>query len=174
MFNMENIFLVLLIIVFAIAVNFSYLAWKSVIWFPTRRNDAKRVFELANLKPGQKFCDLGCGDGRLVAAAAKHGAQAVGYEHSLIPFIIALIYKRINKLDYKIYYKNFWKVDLSEFDLIYMFLYPRINKKIKAKFDKELKSGAQVVSYVWPIPEWQEAKLSFPKKDLPLYLYVKK
>ena len=44
---------------------------------PTRVVD--RMLELANIKPGETLYDLGCGDGRiLIAAAEKYKAKAVG------------------------------------------------------------------------------------------------
>src|SRR5229473_2608779 len=43
----------------------------------------ERMLELANLKPGETLYDLGCGDGRiLIAAAEKYKAKAVGIEIS--------------------------------------------------------------------------------------------
>jgi cyclopropane fatty-acyl-phospholipid synthase-like methyltransferase len=41
----------------------------------------ERMLELAELKPGDVLYDLGCGDGRIVVAAAKfYGIRAVGYD----------------------------------------------------------------------------------------------
>lgn len=42
-----------------------------------------RMLELAHLKPGETLYDLGCGDGRiLIAAAEKYKVKAVGVEIS--------------------------------------------------------------------------------------------
>src|SRR5713226_598613 len=42
-----------------------------------------RMLELASIKPGETLYDLGCGDGRiLIAAAEKYKAKAVGVEIS--------------------------------------------------------------------------------------------
>ena len=47
----------------------------------TPRSIVKQMLELANVKPGDVVYDLGCGDGRVVIAAAKHyGARAVGID----------------------------------------------------------------------------------------------
>src|ERR1700681_2648687 len=48
---------------------------------PTRVVD--RMLELANIKPGETLYDLGCGDGRiLIAAAQQYQVKAVGVEIS--------------------------------------------------------------------------------------------
>src|SRR5260370_2316283 len=48
---------------------------------PTRVMD--RMLELAAIKPGETVYDLGCGDGRIVIAAAlRYKAKAVGVEIS--------------------------------------------------------------------------------------------
>src|SRR5215471_1193737 len=42
-----------------------------------------RMLEMAHIKPGEKLYDLGCGDGRIVIAAAeKYKAKAAGVEIS--------------------------------------------------------------------------------------------
>ena len=38
------------------------------------------ALDLAEVGPGMRVCDLGCGDGRLLLAAAQRGAEVVGVE----------------------------------------------------------------------------------------------
>src|SRR3990167_6679931 len=57
-------------------------------WVPTPMPRVKRMLELADLKPGDRVYDLGCGDGRMVHWAAKqYFADAVGLE--LSPLVYA-------------------------------------------------------------------------------------
>ncbi len=55
-------------------------------WFSTplgRRVDAdekRAVFELAELKPGERVLDIGCGDGNYTGPAAEHTGAAVGLD----------------------------------------------------------------------------------------------
>src|SRR3989344_8091828 len=54
-------------------------------FLPTFKKQSSEALDLLDLKPGQVFVDLGCGDGRLLELAAARGLRAVGYE--LNPFL---------------------------------------------------------------------------------------
>lgn len=49
-------------------------------WAPSRAESVEAALDLAGVGPGTRFVDLGCGDGQVVAAAARRGAQASGIE----------------------------------------------------------------------------------------------
>lgn len=148
--------------------TFAYASWVGAPWVPSRRRDVARIMKLAGISPGQKFYDLGCGDGRLVRAAAKAGANAVGFEISLLPYFMAKIH-----LGRRVKFTNFWNVNLGDADVVFFFLTPKILEKMKTKLRQELKPGAKVIAYVWPFPDWQPKEVSespgFPK----IYLYQK-
>ena len=135
--------------------------------------DLKRFLELADLKEGQKVYDLGCGDGKLVFTAASQGAKAVGYEISLLPFIIAKVRQLFNKNKVSIKFKDFWSADLSDANVIFFFLIPRIYPKLKNKLEKELKPGTKVVAYVWPMKGWEPVKIDKRDKGPAMYLYIR-
>ena len=117
--------------------------------------------------------DLGCGDGRLVCAAANAGANAQGIELSLLPFIFASVRKFFskNRTKIKLSYQNIWNTDLGDADIVYVWLMPEAIPKLREKFENELKRGAKVVSYVWPIDGWQPTKIDEAKNRCKLYLY---
>ena len=161
----------LILIMFIFLGSFAYAGIKAAPWFPTWSRDIERFLKLAEIKPGQKFYDLGCGDGKLVFAAAGAGAQAVGFEISLLPYLIAL--SRSFYVDNsKILFKDFWKQDISDADIVYIFLTPKVNPKAKLKLEKELKPGARVVAYTWPIDGWQPEQTDFRPGQPPMYLYI--
>jgi predicted RNA methylase len=60
---------------------------------PTPATVVPAMIAAAEIKPGDKVFDLGCGDGRLVFAAAARGAQATGLEIS--PLVFAKNCKKI-------------------------------------------------------------------------------
>ena len=161
----------LITVLFIFLSTFAYAGIRAAPWFPTRSRDVGRFLKLAQIKPGDKFYDLGCGDGKLVFAAASAGAEAVGFEIALLPYLIALI-RSFSVPNSKIKYRDFWKTNLSDADIVYIFLTPKVNPKAKLKFEHELKKGARVIAYTWPIAGWVPAKTDLVAGQSPMYLYI--
>lgn len=49
-------------------------------WAPSDLASVERALDLADVRAGDRFADLGCGDGQVLVAAAKRGAAVVGVE----------------------------------------------------------------------------------------------
>ncbi len=151
----------------------TYASFSGAPWMPTSGKDIKEAVKMSGIKEGQKVYDLGCGDGRLLFEAAKKGAIVEGFEVSLIPYIFSSI-KRLfqkEKENIKISYRNFWKADLSDADVVYFFLMPATYSRIKKKMEKELKKGTKVVVYVWPVKEWEIIKERVEKGKENIFVY---
>ncbi|NQU82383.1 MAG: hypothetical protein HQ539_00315 [Parcubacteria group bacterium] len=180
-------YLILIFFVLLLAVTFAWAGIRGAPWVPTWGKDVKRFLKLADIKRGERVYDLGCGDGRMVASASKAGGSAVGFEISLFPYFIAKIRGIFLKIKhdkrgrsshsvawcYKIKYKDFWGADLSDADVVYFFLMPKIYPKLKEKLEKELKKGTRVIAYVWPIEGWQAIKVDKHKRKPDIYLYIR-
>jgi len=160
-----------LIFILLILFTYFYSVVRAIAWVPMWSKDLENVLELADIQKGDKVYDLGCGDGKIVFAAASQGAKAIGYEVSLIPFIIAKIRQLFNKNKGSIQFKDFWFINLADADVVFFFLHPRIYKKIKTKLEKELKPGTKVIAYVWPIENWKIKKKIKRDKGPAIYLY---
>ncbi len=129
-----------------------------------------RVLEEANLKPGQKVYDLGCGKAHfLVRASKKFGLRGEGYEMSLAPYWWGRFNVFVNKADVKLHCQNFFKADLHDADLIYCYLFPEVMAKLSPKFKAELKPGAKVISYDFRIPDLTPAKEIITNEKKPAY-----
>jgi SAM-dependent methyltransferase len=150
--------------------TFAYAGMKAAPWFPTWSKDIERFMKLADIKPGQKFYDLGCGDGKLVFAAAGAGANAIGFEISLLPYLLA-VSRSFYVKNSKIIFKDFWKADLSDADIIYLFLTPKVNPKAKNKLESSLRKGTKIIAYAWPIEGWAPTREDRIEGHLPMYLY---
>jgi SAM-dependent methyltransferase len=165
----------LYIIVLIILLSFVYASLRAAPWVPMRSNDVKRAIDLAEIKEGEVFYDLGSGDGRMIFAAARVGARAIGFEISLLPYLIARSKEFFVKAKIKPQTKlrDFWSIDLSAADIVYIFLMPKIREKMKEKMGKELRPGTKIICYVWPIPGWQPDKIDDVPGRPKLYLYTK-
>ena len=170
---------ILFLIVSATFLSAAYAGLSAAPYVPIWKKDMKRAVKLADIKPGQKAYDLGCGDGVMIAEMAKSGAIAEGFEISILPYVISqiriLLLKLKNKnLKIKVSFKDFWNADLSEADLVYFYLLQNTNRKLRPKFEKELKDGAKILCYAWPIEGWEATAIDWPKGSLPVYLYTVK
>ncbi len=142
------------IIVFLVLLVFlvSAVAASAAPWLPTKQGDVERILKLAEIKTGEVFYDLGCGDGRLVGVASRAGAKASGFDISLLPYLLARLRLAREKGNPKIIFKNFFKQDLSKADIVYLFLTPPVMTKVKDKLVAGLKKGTRVISYAFAIP----------------------
>ena len=103
------------------------------------------------LTPGSLYVELGCGDGRLVAAAAKRGAKAIGYEINPLMWLVSKI-RCFYYPNAKIKLGNFWQANLRSADAVFVFLMPRFMEQLENKTVDELKSGARLISYIYELP----------------------
>lgn len=143
------------------------------MWIPTRKKNYDRIAQLAYLKPGEVFYDLGCGSANMLFYfSKKYGANCVGIEVS--PFWY--LYSKVKSLFYKkvkIKYGNFYKHDISKADVIYVFLLPESYLKLKDKIDEELKKGARIILSDWPFKDREPNKISKKEGLVSYYLYQK-
>lgn len=164
-------------ILLAVACGFSLIfsCLSFAPWVPSRGRDLERIFKLADLKPGQTFYDLGCGNGRVVIYAANHyKVKAVGLEISLPLYLICKFRQLFNRsaaLEFK--FKNLHKENLAAADAVYFFGMPYVlNEKFSKKLKRELKAGAKIISYSFKLSDWPPKLIDRPSaNDLPVYLY---
>jgi len=126
---------------------------KGAPWLPSLKAHRAAAFNLLKLQPGQTVIDLGCGDGRFLAEAARRGYRAVGYE--LNPFMFAiswLVTRRYHKL-VSLKFGDMWKADISQADAIYVFLFDRYMKQLDDKIKAEGKPGLKLASHTFKIPD---------------------
>jgi cyclopropane fatty-acyl-phospholipid synthase-like methyltransferase len=117
----------------------------------------RQALKLANLKKGEIFYDLGCGNGNVLIEAAKMGAKAIGSEISPFYYLSAKV--RTSKYsNIKIFYKNVFNVDFSKADVVYCYLMPEMLGKLAPKFKSELKAGSRLVSVGFPIKKMRKLR----------------
>jgi len=139
-------------------------------WWRTNRKIARAMCRLAKINKDDIVYDLGSGDGTtLIVVAKEFGARGVGIEIDPLRFFISSILLHSNRLSekVKIIRKNFYDVDISKASVVFVYLVPRVLKKLKPKFLKELKPGTLVISYRYKM----NLPLSSYDKANDIYLY---
>ncbi|MBI5465955.1 MAG: class I SAM-dependent methyltransferase [Candidatus Kerfeldbacteria bacterium] len=171
--------LVLLLFCLALLLVVGTLAYGAISaapWVPLPAKDVARLLALARLKPGELVYDLGCGDGRIIVAAARDfGVRAVGFEVAFLPYCLARLRVFLSGTAglAEVRYQNFWRVKFTPADAVFCFLTPAAMVKLENKVASELRPGARFVSCVFKLPRRQAGQVSKPSaKDLPIYLYT--
>ncbi len=169
--------LLLLIGVFVIFGTAMYASFSVAPWLPVFKKDIKRIIRLADLKPGKVIYDLGSGDGRVLIGLANNtdASRVIGYEISFLFYLISYLRILFLGLSKKaeIIFGDFLYRDLSNADVIFFFLTPMAMKKLKPKFEKELKKGTRILSYNFSIPGWKKIAVDRPNEnDMPIHIYV--
>jgi SAM-dependent methyltransferase len=134
---------------------------KIVPFVPTPENVVDKMIELGGVKKGDVVYDLGSGDGRIVIAAAKRGARAVGFE--IDPDLVAESRANIQKAGVQefaeIRNQDILTVDLSGASVVTMYLLPDVNLRLRPNLQKQLKPGSRIVSHAFDMGAWKADKV---------------
>jgi SAM-dependent methyltransferase len=94
------------------------------------------------------FLDVGCGDGRVLAAlaAARPESRFDGIEHALIPWLFARLRLWNRKAQCNVARGDFWARSLDSYDVVYAFLSPAVMERLWKKAQCEMRPGTLLVS----------------------------
>ena len=122
-------------------------------YVPTLTPQVEAALELANVMPNQTLLELGCGDGKVLIAAAQTGALAVGYE--LNPFLVLIAWLRTRRFKGRVRVKwgNFWQAEWPEVQAIFVFLHPRFMKRLDTKVIQYKHKPVKLVSFAFAVPD---------------------
>jgi hypothetical protein len=145
---------------------------KDVIWVPTPDELIEAMLDAAELTPADFLIDLGSGDGRIVIAAAKRGARALGIEYN--PDMVKLSQKNAEKESVSLLASfvqgDIFESDFSQATVITMYLLPALNLKLRPTL-LELKPGTRIVSHAFTMGEW-EADQTIHEEGRTAYLWI--
>ena len=133
---------------------------KIVPFVPSPQEVVDKMVELGGVKPGDVVYDLGSGDWRIVIAAAKKGAKAVGFEidGDLVKQSRENIRAAGVQDSAEIRQQDILTVDLSPASVVTMYLLPDVNLKLKPNLLSQLKPGSRVVSHSFEMGDWKPDK----------------
>jgi SAM-dependent methyltransferase len=116
------------------------------------------MLELAQVGADDLVYDLGCGDGRVVIAAArKAGARGVGVDLDPQRIQESLENARKagaeNRVEFRV--QDLFQTDIRQATVVMLYLYPEVNLKLRPKLFRELKPGTRIVSHSHDMGQWE-------------------
>ena len=128
-----------------------------VIFVATDLKIVNAMLTLASVTRDDVVYDLGCGDGRIVIAAAKEfGARGVGVD--LDPQRIreaqanAVRAGVVDRVTFRV--QDIFETDIQPATLVTLFLSPEVNARLRPKLTSQLKPGTRIVSHRYGIGDW--------------------
>ena len=157
------VFVLLFFISFFVFMGLPLAFWGAPFIPSYRRKNKKASAHLKNIIdfckieiPHGRFVDLGSGDGRVVIEFVRAGFESVGVEMN--PFLVWWSRLKLSRFNLnnkaRIIQKNFWKIDLQKFDIVYIFQLSSINLLITKKLKTELPPGAIIISFGFPFMDF--------------------
>jgi tRNA G37 N-methylase Trm5 len=145
----------------------------------TPQDVVDKMLQLTKLKKDDLVYDLGCGDGRIpVTAAKKYGCKAVGYDLDPERVKESLENVKNNEVEHlvTIEQKDIFTLDLSEADVITLYLLPALNVKLIPQLEK-LKPGSRILSHNFDMKGVKPDKIvrltsSFDNIEHKIYLWT--
>jgi SAM-dependent methyltransferase len=147
-------------------VGFQELTWQSfrgydVPYVPTPPEVVDEMLRLAGVKAGDVLYDLGCGDGRIVIAAAKrHGVRAVGIDIDPLRIEESNANAAAAGLTGKVRFlqQNIFEADFKDATVVTMYLLTSVNVRLRPKLLTDLRPGTRLVSHSFGMDDWRPDK----------------
>jgi SAM-dependent methyltransferase len=117
-----------------------------------------RMLTLANVGPRDVVYDLGCGDGRIVIAAAqKFGARGVGVD--IDPARIFEAEQNAKKAGVerlvRFEIRDALKTDVSDATVVTLYLLSALNVQLRPILTRQLRPGSRIVSHSFAMGDWE-------------------
>src|SRR5688572_19036831 len=134
---------------------------KIVPFVPSPQEVVDKMVEVAGVKKGDVVYDMGSGDGRIVIAAAKKGARAIGFE--IDGDLVKEARENIRKAGVQnlaeIRQQDILTVDFSPASVVTLYHLPDVNLKLKPNVLSQLKPGSRIVSHSFEMGDWKADKV---------------
>ena len=129
-----------------------------VPYVPTTEQAVQAMLKLADLKKTDVVYDLGCGDGRIVIAAAnKYGARGVGIDINPVRINEAKANAKKAGVESLVRFEenDLFQADIHEASVVTLFLLADINLKLRPRLLRELKPGTRIISNTFDMGDWK-------------------
>ncbi len=100
------------------------------------------------------FIDLGCGCGGLLKNLSQMQSNGIyyGIEAAPLPYLVSKLRNLVSAPNNRIRWGNFWKNNLTHYDVVYAYLSPVPMKSLWEKAQQEMQPGSIFISNSFSIP----------------------
>jgi SAM-dependent methyltransferase len=134
---------------------------RDVVYVASPPEVVNKMLEMADIRPGDVVYDLGCGDGRiLVAAAKRYSAKAFGFDIDPVRVRESIENAEKNRVQHLVTIReaNIFELDLSGADVVMLYLSRKLNARLIPQLEK-LKPGSRIVSHDYDMPGIRAQKM---------------
>jgi len=128
-----------------------------VVFVPTPPEVVDAMLKTANVSRKDLVYDLGCGDGRIVIAAAKQfGARGVGVDIDPVRIKEARANAQAAGVSDQVRFVegDLFETDLRPATVVTLYLLEQLNLKLHPKLVTELRPGTRIVSHAFGMTGW--------------------
>lgn len=132
-----------------------------VHWEPSPPEVVTAMLRLADVNKDDIVYDLGCGDGRIVIAAARDfGARGIGIDIDPQRIAASQQHAREAGVTGRVEFReeDLFEADFHDATVVTLFLWPSLNLKLRPRLMEQLKPGARIVSYIHDMGDWAPEK----------------
>ena len=117
-----------------------------------------RMLKLASVTSDDVLYDLGCGDGRIVIAAAQQfGARGVGVDIDPVRIAEAQRNAALAQVEHLVTFRlqDALNTEVSEATVVTLYLLSAQNVALRPTLSRQLKPGARIVSHNFAMGDWE-------------------
>lgn len=133
-----------------------------------------RMLAIADVRASDHVVDLGCGDGRIVVAAARERG-ATGYGVDIDPRRIREAQANARragvweKVRFEV--RDLFATPIADASVVTLYLLPEINLRLRPRLLAELRPGTRIVSHDFDMGDWRPDARS-DASGAPIYLWI--
>ena len=142
-----------------------------IAYIPCNQKIVEAILELAQINCQDILYDLGSGDGRiLITAAKKYGTRGIGIDidHQRIEQAKQKALNNCVSEQLKFYNQDLFTSNFAEATVIFIYLLPHLNLRLRPQLWKQLKPGTKIISRDFNMGDWQplkQLKLTVKEED---------
>lgn len=161
------------LLLFIILTELSNFIMTHVPFVPTRKKDIEDLVKRVNIQPGDKFYDIGSGNGKVVFLIEKlTGAQTMGLQRAGWTQTYAKLKKRLIGSKARFISGNFFDHPWQEANVIYAYLYPFLMSQVGEKAMQDCRPGTKIIARDFYIPNLRLSDSWQTPSNHKIYLYI--